>query len=78
MNSHFPNRGLYSKYQVRRRMDPDRKHIDCQFFVLDPGHDDAAQVALIAYADAVEATKPQLAQELRRWMLDLALEYERE
>lgn len=61
-------RGLYRKYKVER-MDgqsrPGRKHAGCGYFVLDVWHDPFAMPALKAYADACEATYPELAQDLR-------------
>jgi hypothetical protein len=48
------DRGVYAKYEVRRRNDPNGKHDDCWYFVLDPTHDPIARVALEAYADEAE------------------------
>lgn len=57
--------GLDRRYDVRRFNDPDGKHDSCRFFVLDPQHDEAAKVAIRAYADAT--SNAVLAQDLRKW-----------
>lgn len=59
------HRGLYSKFHVTRH-DPDGKHKDCFYFVLDVDHDELALDALAAYANAAELKgyKP-LASDLR-------------
>jgi hypothetical protein len=41
--------GLYSKYMVERINDPDGKHNDCDFFVLDLTHDPIARFAMNFY-----------------------------
>ena len=60
---------IYSKYRVYRTDEtdlvPSDKHYGCEYFVLDLSHDPFAIPALLAYADACEATHPQLAGELR-------------
>lgn len=60
--------GLFRKFEVRR-VDasdmPGGKHHGCEYFVLDMDHDKAAPAALVAYADAVAETHPQLAADLR-------------
>lgn len=60
--------GLFRKFDVRR-VDgsdaPGGKHHGCRYFVLDVDHDPHAVPALVAYADACEATHPQLAQDIR-------------
>lgn len=43
--------GLEPRYHVRKINDPDGKHDDCAFFVLDPKHDPIARVALQVYAN---------------------------
>jgi len=58
-------RGLYRKYEVRRLDDPNEKHIDCSYYVLDCDHDRFAAPALRAYADACAAEYPLLARDLR-------------
>jgi hypothetical protein len=58
------HRGLYRKYHVERLSDPNGKHADCSFFVLDLRHDDYARQALGAYIDACQFEYPQLADDL--------------
>lgn len=65
--------GLYGKFRIDRTdgsSAPGGKHHGCDYFVLDVTHDKHAQAALAAYADAAEATHPQLAADMRaRWRL---------
>jgi hypothetical protein len=65
--------GLYGKFRIERTdgsSAPGGKHHDCDYFVLDVTHDKHAKAALAAYADAAEATHPQLAADMRaRWRL---------
>lgn len=59
---------IYGKFHVVRadgRDGPGDKHDGCDYFVLDLSHDPAAQPAVMAYADAVEATHPRLAASIR-------------
>lgn len=56
---------LYPKYWVQRTADPDNRHTDCSFFVLDLTHDRAARYAAMAYATSILETDPTLARELR-------------
>lgn len=42
--------GIIGKYRVERVNDPDGKHADCWYFVLDPTHDPIAREALMTYA----------------------------
>lgn len=61
--------GMYRKFIVRRADGSDQpggKHHGCGYFVLDMTHDVFAKPALLAYADACEATYPELAADLRR------------
>lgn len=58
-------RGLYSKWYVRRERDLHGKHSKCMTFVLDMNHDPFARVAAGAYADACESEYPYLAADLR-------------
>lgn len=58
------NRGWYRKYEVRRLNDPNGKHVDCEYFVLDIMHDDHVPAALRAYAKSCADTHPQLSKEL--------------
>lgn len=60
--------GLIDQYAVRRldgSSEPGGKHHGCEYFVLDVNHDPYAIPALIAYANAVEATHPVLAADVR-------------
>lgn len=54
---------------MRRLDDPDCKHLDCEFFVLDLEHDEHAPTALLAYAAACEETRPALAHDIRKMFL---------
>lgn len=61
--------GMYLKYYVTRvdgRDGPEDKHYNCNYFVLDLDHDPAAKPAMLAYADAIEATHPLLAAGIRK------------
>lgn len=66
--------GLYQKYRVERLNDPDSKHVDCLYFVLDPRHDSFARDALAAYIEACQDKYPALAFDLRG-LLGAAIEY---
>jgi hypothetical protein len=58
--------GLYRKYNVSRvDRDPDGKHKDCFYFVLDPAHDPIAREALTLYANRCE---PILSADLKRML----------
>jgi hypothetical protein len=51
-------RGLYSKYQVRRvdgSSEPGKKHAKCNYFVLDIDHDPHAAPAIFSYATSARA-----------------------
>ncbi len=61
--------GLVERYRVEKIHDPDGKHAECRYFVLDPQHDPAARPALEAYA-ANTWTDP-LQRDLRAWLLRL-------
>lgn len=63
-------RGLYAKYEVHRIDDPEGKHDDCQYFVLDVKHDEAARFALREYAAYVRHKYPSLADDLERMVRD--------
>lgn len=58
-------RGLYRKYYVKRLNDPEEKHIDCNYFVLDMNHDKYAKAAVSAYADSCRKDYPNLARDLK-------------
>lgn len=60
--------GLFRKFDVRRTDGSDQpggKHHGCDYFVIDVTHDQHAAAALTAYADAVAATHPMLAADMR-------------
>lgn len=59
--------GLFRKYIVTRTDGSDKpggKHENCEYFVLDVGHDKHAPAALLAYAKSCKATHPELAADL--------------
>lgn len=61
--------GLHRKYHVQRLNDPDGKHADCRYFVLDPQHDPLAVEALEAYSDAAfSAGYIPLSKEIDHWI----------
>lgn len=61
--------GLESRYQVEKINDPDGKHKDCKYFVLDPQHDPIAIQALRAYAtEAGAAGNLELRSDLHNWL----------
>jgi hypothetical protein len=68
--------GVYRKFKVTRTDGSGGrggKHHGCEYFVLDVDHDPHAKAALIAYANACEATRPLLALDMRlRYKLDAA------
>ncbi len=66
--------GIINKYIVSRINDPERKHKDCKYFVLDPKHDKYAKMALQAYAVYCWTDYPQLANEIMAWISDLGFE----
>jgi hypothetical protein len=62
---HDRDRGLYDKFKVERVSDPDNKHQNCRYFVLDLTHDRFAAPALTAYANACQEEFPALASDLK-------------
>lgn len=60
------DRGLYQKYTVTNAETGEEVE-GC--FVLKPENDTAARQALLSYALWCEPEQPQLAQDLRRWVL---------
>lgn len=64
-------RGLEPRYRVEKINDPDGKHPDCWYFVLDPQHDTFAVDALRAYAAASARANPQLANDIGEWLRGL-------
>ena len=67
MSENDQERGLYNKYNVQRRKDPQGKHKHCSYFVLDLHHDKFAAEALKAYAEACRYEYPLLAAALIAW-----------
>ena len=62
------DKGLYNKFTIIRndgQSEPEMKHHNCDYFVLDITHDKFAKNALIAYALACEGEYPQLARDIR-------------
>jgi hypothetical protein len=59
-------KGLYQKYHVERLNDPEGKHEDCPFFVLDIIHDRYARYAMQCYIAACRIQFPQLASDLKK------------
>jgi hypothetical protein len=57
-------RGLYRKFRVTRVHDPEEKHKDCLFFVLDLDHDPHALPAIKAYIESCEVEYPTLGADL--------------
>jgi len=66
------DRGIYAKYDVKRRNDPSGRHADCRFFVLDPEHDIHARGALETYQDLVGGEYPHVAADIAEWLDGLA------
>lgn len=64
--------GLKIKYDVRKVHDPTGKHEDCDYFVLDPLHDDIALRVLTLYADLTP--DDVLSMELSSWLSEVRLE----
>lgn len=65
--------GLESRYDVRKINDPEGKHGECRYFVLDPEHDPLAREALSVYAITAHTHGYKaLADDLHRWLADLA------
>jgi hypothetical protein len=56
--------GLYRKFEVTRH-DPNGKHKNCFYFVLDTDHDQFSVPALEAYVSTCEKEFPALAADLR-------------
>lgn len=57
------------KEYVVRRVDGGDIEPGSKLFVLDTGHDDAAVVAMLAYADFIEENEPDFAENVRRTVL---------
>lgn len=58
------------KYDVIKA---DGTPVDGDYFVLRPGRDAHAAIALKAYADSVKADNPELAADLYRWLDNLEM-----
>jgi hypothetical protein len=58
--------GIISKFIVTKIHDPEGKHDNCFFFVLDPKHDYFARQALSTYAQVCNSEQPKLASDLRK------------
>lgn len=58
-------RGIYGKYSVERTHDPNGKHENCNYFVLDLIHDSYGRSALYTYANLCEQEFPLLARDIR-------------
>jgi len=63
-NDDEKERGLYRKFRVTRVHDPEEKHKDCFYFVLDLDHDPHALPAIRAYIESCEEEYPVLAADL--------------
>ena len=59
---------LQRRYAVTKINDPDGKHKDCRYFVLDPQHVLAAREALLEYA---RRSGGDLADELVEWVIEI-------
>lgn len=65
--------GIIDKFRVFRTDGTDApgcKHDGCWYWVLDLTHDEFAGEAILAYADACKDKYPQLADELRRRVVE--------
>jgi hypothetical protein len=66
MSSEFKEAGLEHRYDITHRNDPEGKHNNCAYFVLDISHDPLARKALITYLEAAdEDGQFRLAEDLR-------------
>jgi hypothetical protein len=61
--------GLYQKYFVVRRDDPDGTHDYCYYFVIDVLHDAFAEETIKFYIEKIKESMPNLAEGLQK-MLD--------
>lgn len=62
-------RGLEARFNVEKINDPDGKHADCRYFVLDPQHDHLARRALLLYSElAAQDGQDQLALDIIEWV----------
>lgn len=65
-------RGIYHKYNVTK-VEDGSEVTDC--FVLRPDKDRYSRAALVAYADACHQDYPDLARDIRAWVLSLSEAY---
>lgn len=56
--------GLYNKFFVQKVEDPDGKHANCRYFVLDLTHDPHARSAAEEYVNSCFPDYPTLAADL--------------
>lgn len=57
------------RYRVEKIGDPEGKHADCRYFVLDPQHDPIARLALAVYASRVgDDGNERLEMDLIAWL----------
>lgn len=69
------NVGLEGRFYVKKIVDPNGKHEECRYFVLDPQHDPIARRALMTYAlDARIAGHGALSEDLFTWLDSLSEE----
>lgn len=61
--------GLEARYHVQKINDPNGKHDECRYFVLDPAHDLIARQALAFYRNhAARLGYDALANDLTAWL----------
>lgn len=65
--------GLEHRYNVEKVNDPEGKHSDCRYFVLDPQHDKTAWLALEEYAWQCRKSNSELSRDLYEWLADILL-----
>lgn len=58
--------GLEHRFNVEKVSDPEGKHSECRYFVLDPQHDPVAARALYYYA--MQTDNDELADDLFDWL----------
>ena len=59
---------LEARYEVKKINDPEGKHDECGYFVLDPQHDPFAASALRTYAEEVSNVRPELTKDINDWL----------
>lgn len=61
--------GLEARYEVKKINDPEGKHDECRYFVLDPQHDPIARQALRTYATAAGVSGYfELRSDINNWV----------